>query len=805
MRDFFPRNTGQPQRKPVKHASPSRSGKALHVLFVTLLIALAGAWYLNRERFRLEDADSASKKAPAEHPQAAGSLEEGSKPPAASTELVRERQLLDQTVWSEEVLAQRYEGFFVQLWDQLRAASNKLAVMETIPFETLNVGQLQEVGQSDWGILLSDCGGPERQLSTAEFAAELQQLAQAGLRIIQTEWHHSKFETGGSAGARSTVSIRIDAENKSTQTRYTITGDILVDWQPQPDSSDLPQAKSIDTRGLRMMQRSGPLAFETMRKIDAREIGIPVSVPSVIAYDLNGDGLSEILLPSANIIYRNLGDWNFEPFRLFSDPSTEEVTASVAADFNGDGSVDLFCASAGSPSVFFSDSEGSFLTPGKVVDMGGEALVFPSAVTAGDIDADGDLDIWLAQYKPAYHFGQMPTPYYDANDGFPSHLLLNDGNGQFHDATQPAGLAVKRNRRTYSACFVDLDQDNDLDLAVAGDYSGLDLYLNDGKGNFQDVTASLNEDRHGFGMSLTLADFDLDQRTDIYMTGMASTTARRLEQLGLGRDEFAEHQEKRSVMGYGNRMFLSKPTGFSQAAFNDQVARTGWSWGSSSLDFDNDGDSDIYVANGHRSNQTAKDYCTRFWTHDIYTGSSQHDPQLANFFQGIFATEFLPISWNGFEHNCLLMNLDGAGFSNVGFLMGVAHEFDSRNVISDDFDGDGKLDLLVVGKAADEPQGSIYLIRNVFPDGGHWIGVHLHEKALGRSPMGARVKITFAGGGQVATIVSGDSLYSQHASTAHFGLGEVAEVEAIDVFWPDGATSRIEQPAVDRYHWAGGP
>lgn len=719
--------------------------------------------------------------------------------PTALT-LLRERKQLDETIWREEVEAQHYETYFVELWDKLRAARDQIKVLEKVAFESLQMGQPQPVREAEWGILISECSGAEQKMDNAQYVAILQGLAEDGLRIIQTEWHHSRFEVSEPEQARSTVSIRIDALNERTQMRYNVTGDIFVEWETQTDAAAMPRPKSIDASGVRITQRSGPVGFEVARKIDSSEIGVPVTVPSVIVYDLNGDGLSELLIPAANLMYRNRGDWQFDRLPLLSYPSKDEVTASVAGDFNGDGRVDLLLASAGIPKLHLADEQGNYTTPGMEVDSIREPLMYPSVITAGDVDADGDLDVWLAQYKPAYHFGQMPTPYYDANDGFPSYLLLNDGAGVFQDATEQAGLAGKRNRRTYSGSLVDLDEDGDLDLAVASDYSGLDLYFNDGAGHFQDETNTLGELRHCFGMSLTFADYNLDSHMDLYMTGMASTTARRLEKLGLGREEFPEHQKMRTLMGYGNRMFLAKPHGFSQATFNDQVARTGWSWGSSSFDFDNDADPDIYVANGHRSHETAKDYCTRFWTHDIYTGSSQHDPELVNFFQQVFTTEFLPISWNGFEHNCLLMNESGNGFLKIGFLMGVAFEFDSRNVISDDFDGDGRVDLLVVGKAASETQGAVYLVKNTWESDNHWIGVHLLQPGQGRSPLGARVTIDYQDGRQVKSIVTGDSLYSQHAATAHFGLGKADSVDRIEVLWPDGTRTTLDDPAVDRYH-----
>src|SRR5207237_1164019 len=127
--------------------------------------------------------------------------------------------------------------------------------------------------------------------------------------------------------------------------------------------------------------------------------------------------------------------------------------------------------------------------------------------------------------------------WYDANDGYPSFLLLNDGKGNFSDGTQRAGLAQKRWRRTYSASLVDLDGDGDLDLAVVSDFSGLDLYSNDGRGKFTDVTSTWAPEAKGFGMAHAIADFNKDGAPDLLMIGMNSPTADRLNALGLVRSD----------------------------------------------------------------------------------------------------------------------------------------------------------------------------------------------------------------------------------------------------------------------------
>src|SRR5437867_6237436 len=148
-------------------------------------------------------------------------------------------------------------------------------------------------------------------------------------------------------------------------------------------------------------------------------------------------------------------------------------------------------------------------------------------LSCGDIDHDGDLDVFLGQYKVPYQGGQMPTPYYDANDGFPSFLLVNDGRGNFEERTAAAGLAAKRFRRTYSCSFADLDDDGDLDLLVVSDFAGTDVYYNDGQGHFTDVTKTVLDEAHTFGMAHAFGDFDHDGHADIFVIGMNSFSANR--------------------------------------------------------------------------------------------------------------------------------------------------------------------------------------------------------------------------------------------------------------------------------------
>ena len=258
----------------------------------------------------------------------------------------------------------------------------------------------------------------------------------------------------------------------------------------------------------------------------------------------------------------------------------------------------------------------------------------------------------------------------------------------------------------------------------------------------------------------------------------------------------------RPKMAFGNRMYFASDKGFSQRPASDQVARSGWSWGVTSFDFDNDGDLDIYIVNGHKSRETARDYERQFWRHDIYATSSKHDPVMDIYFQSVGSRLYgAGYSYGGYEKNRLFLNRSGKSFVEIGYLMGLASELDCRNVVADDLDADGKPDLLMTTfEVWPRDQQGIHLFQNRWAETGNWIGVRLREGGAGYSPVGAKVTVAAAGKKQSRQFVTGDSYRSQHANTAHFGLGNAASVDSIEVRWPNGVTNRISNSSINRYH-----
>lgn len=718
-----------------------------------------------------------------------------------------EREQRDRTIWADESLAQRYEETFVQLWDDLRATSDPAAVLGAFRFETLRIAEPVVVSTLDHGITVFKTDGPERDLSAADWRTLLTECTNAGMRLVQSEWHHAEFVAAtDDAPATSVVNFTLHVADDARALRWDITGKLGLQWSSGQDAMMNYVVSRIDATDVTIRHREGAPGFEV-----AFEVRVPTysARDDLLIYDLNGDGRSDIVNTTGNTVFWNDGDMQFRPEPLCAHPQ-RHVFEAVLADFTGDGQVDYLVsasnASRRSPEMrqtvflYEGDGSGTFSQPAEGVVPLDLTLQVVEGFAVGDVDADGDLDLYLAQYRAPYGKGQFPKPYYDANDGYPGYLLINTGQGEFVDGTEGSGLEGKRHRRVFASSLVDLDADEDLDLVLTSDFAGTDVFFNDGRGRFTDVTDSAIDEPSNFGMSHAFGDFDSDGHLDFYVTGMASTTARRLAKMGLGREDLPDYQDARLRIAYGNRMYHGVGGGrFEQPAYLDSVARTGWTWACTVLDFDRDADPDIYVVNGNVSGKSAKDYCTRFWCHDIYSGSDESPDMVKLFMNDGNELDSGEMSWNGFEHNVLYMNRSGEDFDNVGFLMDVANELDSATTISDDFDLDGRPDLVL--SAIDREAGArlISVMRNVLPSSNHWVGVRL-SGGPGVSPIGARVLVHAGGRTQMHVVVTGDSSRCQHSMLKHFGLGSTTTIDAIEVRWPNGSVTRLEDPDHDVYH-----
>ncbi len=720
--------------------------------------------------------------------------------PHEAQRILQERAQLDQSVWKAEQRAQAYERAITRLWDDLRASDSPSNLLKQIDCDRWSY-PAKSAHEDNLGLGIARtryAGTSLANLDRAGFAFILNNYQSNGYKLAESEFHHTSFQP---ATATSTISFLLHVVTPTE--RLAITGEALVVWKGEPDGS-LIRAKEIRVKSLKVLAGKKRQGFVKIATFTPRKNEFQSAHP-VLLHDLDHDGDTEIIIPRWNRRYDNqltskkptLAD---APFLTHWQPQEE---CGLIGDVTADGIIDYVTVTKkGGLTLYEGASGGRFPDPG-IPLFDHPRLLAPLAMTAGDIDGDGDLDLWLTQYKPSYVGGQMPTPFYNANDGHPSFLLRND-EGRFVDITEASGLAAKRFRRTYSTSFVDLDGDHHLDLLVVSDYAGLDVYRNQGDGTFTDISESFAPNRL-FGMAHSLADYNMDGELDLLAIGMSSSTARRLDSFGAGIKSRPDYQTNRAAMGYGNRMYLRQGDSYVENPQNAQIARTGWSWGVSAFDFENDGDRDLYIANGFRSGQSSKDYCSNYWCHDLYTGESKENPSLIPVFsQAMLELNQGLSSWNGFEHNHLKLNLRGAGFENVAFLFEASFEYDARVVLTEDFDRDGREDLLVseypfVGRGF---QSKVHLYLNrlpLAPDASHWIEILLRPSP-GRSVIGALVTLRTTKGTQLHPIVTGDSFLSQDAYTAHFGLGSQTTVEQVTVRWPEGDVSSFHEPDIDRVH-----
>ncbi len=340
--------------------------------------------------------------------------------------------------------------------------------------------------------------------------------------------------------------------------------------------------------------------------------------PGISVVDIDADGYDDLYVAvrqGRNMLLHNSGDGAFaERAAQYGLDVENHTAAALFADFDNDGDADVFLGRTLAPSLYLVNEKGRFVSR----DLGAGTLpLLVASISAADYNGDGLLDVYfstyaarmllaaassasgtdflggalLADFLPADHariLGDLSRDrlghlIYDA-PGPPNVLLRNLGHGRF-----AATAAVWRN--TLQATWADYDRDGDPDVYLANDFAANNLLRNDG-GVLVDVTAESGAADPGFGMGASWADYDGDGRQDLYVTNMHSSAGRRItEAAGWAGAAFAP-------LARGNSLLRNGREGFSLVA-NSPVEDGGWGWGGQFLDFDNDGDLDIYALSGY--------------------------------------------------------------------------------------------------------------------------------------------------------------------------------------------------------------
>lgn len=705
--------------------------------------------------------------------------------------------------WTSELDAEKAEDRMTSFWDELNQAGDPWRSFAELPVGKIHLPDQVVRSGGEAQISRERFSGPlALDWSQSDRNSWLEGWARAGWKLVHSHWRlpwHEPDKNG--AGPQSRIEAVLLLERPNPPERLQASLQLRVRWTAGAAGELEPDEVWVET--LDLARRSGTPPFETWLE---EELEVPRHTEFAdpfLAVDLDGDGASELLLVGAGRWWRlsRAGSGSGPKSGPFPGLPAERLFAVAAGDADRDGRPELWLGDSTGLRLGNVRADGRLSGAPQPLWKSPSQLKHPQTLALGDVDGDGDADVWLAQYKLPYQGGQFPTPWFDANDGFSSFLLLNQGDGRFVDATQGAGLAGKSRRRTYAASFIDLDGDGDLDLVNVSDFAGVDVFLNDGRGHFQDATDTVGISRHGFGMGHAFNDANGDGLPDLLLLGMDSPVAERLNAFRLDRElpgRGPAGLAVRAAMVHGNRVLLGGPGGLRGVndAGAEALRRTGWTWGCAWADFNNDGQPDLAVANGHETLASTRDYERQFWLHDCFVAGSTNAPVSDLFFRNAAGRRRADqASYGGWQANRFLLSGLGSGPLDVAWLLGVAETADCRNLVADDFDGDGRLDFAITTfELFPVRRQRLIVYRNRLPtEGRHWIGVQLSPADLG-----ARVQVSTDSRVHTRWLVAGDSFRSQNPARLHFGLGTEIP-RRVEVIRPGGTRSILDRPKVDAW------
>jgi enediyne biosynthesis protein E4 len=477
--------------------------------------------------------------------------------------------------------------------------------------------------------------------------------------------------------------------------------------------------------------------------------------------DYDNDGLLDIFVLSGqggtNRMYHNEGH---SKFRDVTDAlglgSSGWAQGVCAGDYHNDGFTDIFVTYWGQNRLYRNIEGKHFEDVTAAAHLTQDRVRYNTGCAFTDVDGDGRLDLFVANYVK---FDPAITPKPGANPycfyrgisvncgprGLPfdrNILYRNNGDGTFRDISDASGIAAPDGHYSLSALTADFNEDGLPDIYVACDQTPSLLYINKGKGRFEEqgVLRGVAFDQNGkvmSGMGVDAADYFGDGHASIFRTNFS--------------DEFETLYRNR---GDGNFDDVTLEAGLGQ---NTRYV----GWGTGFFDFNNDGWKDLFLVNGH-----------------VF-------PEV----------EALHIDIHYKDRAILYQNLANGKFRDVSEHAGSAllEKHSSRGVAFGDFENDGAVEIAVNNQS--EPPS---LLKQSVNPPGHWVILKLIGTRSNRSGIGARVKLIANGRAQFGEVRSGGSYLSQNDLRLHFGLASTTLIDRIEISWPSGVRQVLKNQPCDR-------